>query len=192
MDVGPAPPAAAPRCRGARASRLARLLLCSLAKIRLAVLLLPMSACIIPVGPDFRDPSGAPNSPPFVISTDPPEGSMERGGVTKTFSVTPSDNNLEDNLYLRWIVDFPRPDLTFFLPIDTIEASEDGSPLTRPQSKPFECNRFSRVITSHQIMVVISDREFIEGAIDPRDVEGDTEPEIVTWTWDTSDCSPQP
>src|SRR5437870_8232998 len=95
---------AAESSRVAGHSMLARLLLFVLDHIskldRKLLLLLfasPMSACIIPAGPQFQDPAGVPDSPPFLLAVSPDEGST----TTKdTFTVTPSDINVGDDLYV--------------------------------------------------------------------------------------------
>ena len=50
-------------------------------------------ACIIPVGPEFQDPPGVANSPPYAISPDPPAGTVT-ANPTVVFSVTPVDADL--------------------------------------------------------------------------------------------------
>lgn len=190
MDVGPAPPALPAKSHGAPAWRLARLLLHSVHLFRLAVLLLPMSACIIPVGPKFRDPSGAPNSPPFVRSTMPPEGDTLVAGLAQVFIVSASDNDAEDDLHFRWLIDSGHtdPNVPRTFPPQTVERSQNGGPLNVRETEVFECSQLSPAITVHKIAVVISDREFVIGDPDPTAVIGDTQTETVTWTWVASDC----
>src|ERR1022692_3049952 len=56
------------------------------------LLLLPMSACIIPVGPDFQDPPAAPNYAPYIISANPDFFSIV-ATQSPTFEVTVTDPN---------------------------------------------------------------------------------------------------
>ena len=72
---------AAQSARAAGRSALARLLLFVLdhvskldRKLLLLLVASPMSACIIPVGPEFQDPPGVPDSPPFLWMASPDEG----------------------------------------------------------------------------------------------------------------------
>src|SRR5256885_16498538 len=73
-----------------------------------------MSACVIPVAPQFDDPEQ--NFPPFVVTSDPGVGEIftpgqdETGMATRVIVVTLGDQNLNDPLYLRWLLDYPSTD----------------------------------------------------------------------------------
>src|SRR3954470_19920657 len=112
-NVRPPRRAAGENTRAAGRSLLARLLLFvrdHISKLDRKLLLLlvasPMSACIIPAGPEFQDPPGVPDSPPFRWTESPPVGTTVVS-ATPTFSVTPGDYNLDDPIYVKWIIDFP-------------------------------------------------------------------------------------
>ena len=95
--------------------RLARLLLNRCAGVAgLATLLSSMPACIIPVAPDFQDPVSSPEVAPWIhdpvpvfnssVSVDP-----KHPGV---ITVQVTDPNIGDQLYQRWIVNFPETNPT--------------------------------------------------------------------------------
>ena len=102
-NVRPAPPHAQ---RGAAPTPVRRLahsvLLSKLVRVLLLVAVSPMSACIIPAGPEFQDPPGVPDSPPFLWAASPDEGTTVVS-ATAMFSVTPGDYNLDDTLFVKWI-----------------------------------------------------------------------------------------
>src|SRR5436190_13153829 len=112
-NVRPARGVASEGARAAVRSVLARLLLFVLEQVskldRNLLLLLvasPMAACIIPAGPEFQDPAGAPDSPPYLWTESPDEGTTVVSG-TPTFSVTPGDPNVTDKIFVKWITEFP-------------------------------------------------------------------------------------
>src|SRR4029079_4819728 len=93
--------------RRARHSALARLLLRSGVKLLLSFAAASsMSACIIPVGPEWQDPPGAPNAAPEILGPDPTWGAevtgVAPGGKEFQFAVTAPSADL---LAPRWIVD---------------------------------------------------------------------------------------
>jgi hypothetical protein len=180
------------RPQRAPASRLARLLLYSGHKrivLLLQLLLMSLPACIIPVGPEFHDPSGVPNSAPYIQSSNP-----ERGGVwqSSTFEIRFSDSNVEDNLSVRWIIDFPPSTLgtTMILPTDKEFARSDGRIIEGRSEKTFLCDGL-RPLPTHQIMVVISDRDFDPGPGDPINPGPGGKTAVGTWTWNATDCQQQ-
>ena len=81
IDVGAARPGGGASTRGRRLLPLARLVLQSARELCFLLVVLPMSACIIPVGPEFRDPDGVPPSHAFIVSTIPLRGSNAPDGT---------------------------------------------------------------------------------------------------------------
>jgi hypothetical protein len=70
----------------------------------LAALPLLACACVVPVAPQFEDPSQ--NYSPFVVSSVPPAGA-ELPASADTIAVTLGDPNLDDVLVARWLIDYP-------------------------------------------------------------------------------------
>ena len=190
MHVGPVRPRCGANTRGGRVLLLARLLLGSARELCLLLVVLPMSACIIPVGPDFRDPDGVPNSPPFIISAEPAAGTSTPNAL---FAVTPSDVNVGDTLFLRWLIDYP-PVQGGTRPVqsDVIEPSQDGTPLRQRRSFEFDCFNPLKTPSPHRVAVIVSDRPFIPDSTNPARVQVDVHPAIVTWTWEDNCPKVQP
>jgi hypothetical protein len=70
-----------------------------------------MSACIIPVAPNFQDPPSPPDSPPFLSDLMPHPGSvssvMDPINVGATFSGNVTDQTIGVTLHVRWALNFP-------------------------------------------------------------------------------------
>ena len=66
-----------------------------------------MSACIIPVAPEFQPPTASPNYAPILESATPDFGSLVTIPTMLPFQVNATDPNLDDSLYFRWFVDYP-------------------------------------------------------------------------------------
>jgi hypothetical protein len=173
------------RPQGAPLPRLACLLLDPVHKLSLLVLLLSMPACIIPIGPEFRDPPGNPNAKPFFWSTDPPIGSVSTSGL---FAVTPSDDNVEDHLFVRWIADYPPfEEETTRHHFVEIMPRDDGRPLRQRVENTFECSALRRLPT-HQIMAIVSDRPYLPNSQELEKTLPGGDIVVAAWTWDSHDC----
>jgi hypothetical protein len=135
-------------------------------------LLLAMSACVLPIAPEFQDPPAAANYAPFFQDSDPPIGTRVTAAPDKltTFTLRISDPNLGDNLHVRFISDFPpftsntrvlQPDLL-------IPHHADGTPLSEPVSQIIGCQRSTlSTLPSHQIMAIVADRGFLDSPPPP-------------------------
>src|SRR5690242_202058 len=89
--------------RHARRSPLARLLLKTGVKLLLSFAAASsMSACIIPVGPEFQDPPGGPNAAPEILNPNFFTGTAVASTSTQDFSFTVSDPN-GDPMWFRWV-----------------------------------------------------------------------------------------
>jgi len=144
--------------RGTRRSCLAQLLLSSL----FVLPMLSMSACIIPIGPDFQDPSASANYPPYIESFTPDFNSITTPPSPLSFSVTVTDPNLGDDLYVEWFADYPG--INYRLVAQTMIAhSMNGQPLHQPVSATVDCVGDHLLQTpngDHRIEVIIADRPF--------------------------------
>jgi hypothetical protein len=153
-------------------------------KLLLLLVASPMSACIIPAGPEFQDPPGGPNSPPFLWMASPDEGTTIVS-ATPTFSVTPGDFNVDDPIFVKWIVEFPpfvpNPGGTIDLRPDELPPSADGTPIRAPKTFMPNCNQVNSAST-HHITAAISDRPFVDLLTTMSEVP----PILVSWTWEHS------
>src|SRR4051812_10099411 len=85
--------------------------------------LIPLAAlfcggCVIPIAPQWDDAEI--NYPPYVVSSAPSEGDIFTPGLTtpstclatapacerRDISATLSDENINDHLFIRWLVDY--------------------------------------------------------------------------------------
>ena len=152
-NVRPARRLAAQSARATGRYALARLLLGISAKLLLlAAVTSSMPACIIPVGPDFQDPEGLPNYPPEILNPDPTWGQNATGTATATptFSLTLFDQNADDTMYLRWIVDGMRSGDDLPIP--------SGATM-HPESRSIGCfDVHDRNAAVHTIIAVVGDR----------------------------------
>jgi hypothetical protein len=131
--------------------------------LRLASLI-TMSACVIPVGPQFDDPEQ--NYPPYIATSDPGVGEIftpgqdEAATTPRFIVVTAGDHNLEDNLHVRWLLDYPSPesDIGQLLMVVTLPFSG------KVERTPFKflptCP--TRRPGMHRLVLSISDRPFLD------------------------------
>jgi hypothetical protein len=152
-------------------------------KLLLLLLASPMSACIIPAGPEFQDPPGVPDSPPYLWMVSPDQGTTVVGAMP-TFSVTPGDFNVDDPLFVKWIVDFPPyvPGVTHEATTNPLSPSADGNPIRDAATFPANCFQFNTATSTHHIAAAISDRNFDgQGLLTSPSV---VPPILVIWTWE--------
>jgi hypothetical protein len=197
-NVRPKRQASAVTARRARPSVLARLLLSLLKPLQLDRKLLPlfvaslMPACIIPVGPEWQDPPGRRNSPPTVLSAFPMEGSTVVGLTDgNMFRVTPTDSDVGDNVFVRWLTEFPgfMQGTTMIVQTDHILPGADGTAL-QEVSLIVTCLQLSANRTTHQIYAAVSDSAFVSSD-NPADVlktKSGVAPQPVVWTLEKA-CS---
>lgn len=150
-----------------------------------------LSACVIPVRPEFDDP--VPNAAPFIQQANPPELATVTAvpGQNTTFSVVVGDQDLGDTLYLRWIIDYPPYDQTITRHFEvTAGRAEANNPIRGPQR--FAPNCFQHSIApgkrQHKIMLLVADREFASF----EDLEALTEKDgrlvKIGWLLDNLEC----
>ena len=99
----------------------------------------------------------------------------------------PSDPNVEDTLYLRWVV--AGVGATMIFPTESIPPSLDGSPLRQNAEKTLPCPGL-RPFPSYQVSVIVADRDFAPGSQDLAEVGDGGLSTTVSWTW-IAQC-PQP
>jgi hypothetical protein len=155
----------------ARAFALARLLLNQLGIITSALTLASMSACVLPLAPEFQDPPTSQNTPPIIQVSDPLLGSIVTGpNATPIFRVTVTDQNSADTLVVRWIADYPPydPALTRQIQDQQIPPSPNGTP--QDSTITLSCfDSLSTTLAEHQVFVVVADRPFVQQTTNPPD-----------------------
>jgi hypothetical protein len=119
--------------------------------------------CVLPLAPAFEDPPEQQNYPPSVVSTEPPQGIVQAG----TLSVTVTDPNVSDDLYIRWIGEFPPyTQNSHLLKDDTkVQHSADGSQLLEMRSlENLNCLSLASQTALHPVTALVTDRPFPDPA----------------------------
>jgi hypothetical protein len=135
-----------------------------------------MSACVLPVGPEFQDPPGAANASPIIVDSTPDIGMRVTGksGDTFTFSITVTDPNPGDTLHVRWVVDYPpfsSANTRVVQPDYPVQPSQSGLPQQTPVSQQIGCLTPLSALPSHQVMAIVADREFLPSLPAPAPVD---------------------
>ena len=132
----------------------------------LAALPLWISACVVPVAPQFEDPPG--NSPPYLVSSVPPAGavlpaSADASGDALTITVTLGDPNLEDLLVARWLIDYPPYDASTSRAAPDIRLPPSGQVSREPITFAPSCvdDQISPGPASHRVTLSVADRPFL-------------------------------
>jgi hypothetical protein len=179
-----------------RRARVARMLLRISSRTLSRCALLLMSACVLPIGPDFQDPLSSPNYAPYFVDTLPIAGSIVTATDTvPQFRVTVQDPNVGDDLEVRWIADYP-PFTANTRVIKTTPVPHAAVPQPQDETATPNCTIDSLAkIPSHQLYVVVADRPFLDPvAGKPVDVEAlplDGRKDSRSWTLNL-DCSQAP
>ena len=157
-----------------------------------------MSACITPAGPEFQDPPGIPDSPPYIVSSTPPLGSLTTT-MSTTFSIIVSDPNVQDDLHVRWLVDWPETVPGTSRTVnrdDPIPHDASGKRLMGISTQIIDCP-VSRPapFPVHRVMAVVADRKFLDDPEQTPDITAVAENgnrTWATWVWSvTCPLSPQ-
>jgi len=154
----------------------------------LAALPLWVSACVVPVAPQFQDPGG--NYSPFVASSVPNAGAelLISADSTDTIQVTLGDPNLDDVLWARWLIDYPPYDSSI-----SRLAREDRLPPSGAVNR--EAIRFApscaddQIVSgpaAHRVTLSVADRPFLSVDQAPPALQLDSVPLddfVVRTTW---------
>lgn len=128
----------------------------------MAVLFAAVCGCVVPVSPKWSDPDS--NYPPSIASAEPPVGSILGrdldGGSPVEVRVELADQNVGDNLYLRWIIDYP-PHSADTVVLETFQPGGNSIVRTAEIFAP-ECgsDHLSRTVSDHRLLLAVSDRPF--------------------------------
>jgi hypothetical protein len=141
-------------------SGLARLLLNPPLALVLLLLSQPMFACVIPVAPDFQDPLAAANSPPAIVDENFLFYGVYSVPPSLTFRISIVDPNVNDTLYVLWVLDYPPfRSATTAYPDDPKLPPGTGASHFEMASHTLDCSSgFGAVTTPQQFSVYVSDR----------------------------------
>jgi hypothetical protein len=125
-----------------------------------------LSACVIPVGPRFEDPPGQENLAPEIENTDPLQGGVVTvpSNTAKRITITVTDPNASDDLYIRWIAEYPPYTINSIILLnEPVSHAANGERLHSPQAIAISCQYpLARTITLHTLMALVSDRPFLQ------------------------------
>ena len=153
------------KARGAGRFALARLLLQALdhllqldRKLLLLFTVSSLSACIIPVGPQFQDPPGDPNTPPQILDPDPTWGAEVTAPETgATFTITVIDPTPTDQgLFIRFLVDNELTAIVNTVPPSAGSVRATVSNTITCQLIPMDRRTFSQ----HSVLAAVADNMF--------------------------------
>jgi hypothetical protein len=145
-----------------------------------------LSACVVPVGPEWTDPQS--NYPPTLSVAEPAVGSDvvqdPDAGVPLTIKVVLSDKNTKDTLWARWLVDYP----PFVAGVSSL-VREDIQQASGTVERPAlyfapSCNDLpmAQGTQSHRLLLAVSDRAFDgENAAAPDQVPAGNSRFEATW-----------
>jgi hypothetical protein len=156
------------------------------------------SACVLPLAPDFQPEQ---NQQPLVVNVNPAPNSIVLD-MNGRFDVEVRDPNDTDTLYARWLIDYP--------PFNDQITPKPVAPNPHPGQLPGVENRYplsfqpgcnthmiSPAFTRHRLMLVVSDRPFIDEDDDPPGsrrldlIPSDAYAIRISWTFD-KECPPRP
>jgi len=136
-------------------------------RIHLPVLLAFLAglpACVVPVSPEWTDPQS--NYPPTISRALPAVGSILRlevdAGGPLGVEVYLADQNTQDKLYSRFIIDYP-PFVADVSYLGWEHASPGGNKIERPQlvfAPDCAADQIAHGFTSHRLLLAASDRPF--------------------------------
>jgi hypothetical protein len=116
------------------------------------------SGCVLPVGPEFQDPPATQNFAPIILDSVPALGARV---TSPDFTVTVQDPNVGDDLFVRFVADYPPlSGNTRFLLDQMIPHTANGTLLATDVSVTVGCNAVAP-LPSHQVTVIVADRDFL-------------------------------
>jgi hypothetical protein len=157
------------------------------------------AGCVIPFGPDFQDPPEGTNSPPEILTSTPALGAVVTVASPKTsaqFSVTITDHNAGDTLFVRWLANYPDyvrgTTLKLEGPRDQYPPSTDGHPWVQQVVNTIDCLDVAPDgLPQHRISFAVADRAFLDQDFkQPLQVPDGGKVIVYTWTLNLSCGAP--
>lgn len=121
-----------------------------------------VASCVIPVHPEFDEPET--NTAPYLLVSDPqPLETLSATGMERFIRVTLADDNAGDELFLRWMIDWPPAgQLQRLARQDRLPPSTEGKP-ERPEDvfQP-DCleHNIASGLKQHKVLLIVSDRPY--------------------------------
>ena len=119
-----------------------------------------MSACIIPVAPNFQDPPSVPDTVPYLSGFVPTSAEIITFlPPSMPFSANVTDQNVGATLHYHWATDYPPfTGVTTFTDQAEISPSLDGTPTL--VTELVTCKLVNNVSGTHRLLLMVADREF--------------------------------
>jgi hypothetical protein len=140
--------------------------------LRPALLLAVLAGgCIIPLGPQFDDQEF--NYPPYVESSSPIVGEIFTPGMAgqgRDISTTLSDQNVNDHLFIRWLVDYPGTDTNPAHLVRSTQFPPSGEAKRGPIHLQPTCRDLGVGPGIHRFLMAVSDRPYLD-ALSGEDVD---------------------
>jgi hypothetical protein len=154
----------------------------------LALATLPaISGCVVPIGPEWSDPQS--NYPPTIHSAKPAIGSIlggdADGGAPGIVEVVLADQNTDDILYVRWIIDYPPFDPNVSR-VALPQTQPGGNQILRPAirySPNCGDDGISHDFSNHRLLLAVTDRPFADDPSRPP-LDGPSGEYLVEGSWD--------
>jgi hypothetical protein len=132
--------------------------------------------CVIPVAPQWDDPEI--NYPPYVFNSSPTEGDIFTPATTtspsctgpspssacdkRDINATLSDQNIDDHLFIHWLVDYPSTDTNIPHLVREVELPSSGMALRSAVHIQPDCHVLSLGPGDHRWVMSVSDRKFLD------------------------------
>jgi hypothetical protein len=131
---------------------------------RLALLPIALAlGCVIPIAPQFDDPET--NYPPYAVSSVPMVGDIFTPGMDgeeRDISTTLSDQNFNDHLYIRWLVDYPGTDASRARLVRQTQFPPSGEAERSVIRIQPTCASLNVGSGPHRFVMSVSDRPFLD------------------------------
>jgi len=131
------------------------------------------SGCVLPIGPQFDPPET--NYPPYVESSSPSVGEILTLGMTtqdRVITVSLSDQNLNDHLYIRWLIDYPAKDANLARLVHQVQLAESPNAERSPVRIQPSCSGLGVGTGLHRFVMSVADRPYLN-ALAGEDVDPD-------------------
>jgi hypothetical protein len=141
------------------------LLLSTIVRVLLLAAASSMSACIIPVAPDFQDPPTQPDAPPAISNLNPPHFGLAFSITDKyDFSASVSDPDPGTTLSVRWTVDYPPYTANTWInngtPVSPLAPNEPI--VNRTVTQRIDCTSINdRSTSAHRLQLIVTDGAFV-------------------------------
>jgi hypothetical protein len=123
---------------------------------------LAVGGCFLPIGPAFDDPA---NTPPVIVSSSPGVGDLfaqSPTGEDREISAILSDQDVDDPLYIRWLVDYPGANVGQPQLLREQILAPSGKPVRTTVRIQPRCEILGLRGGMHRLVMSVSDRPYLD------------------------------